>query len=100
MNFICIISTLLLILLMIGLDYAAGQSDNIMQLMKTNRGNKNFVKIVADKGVPKVPTAEAHLRNVRAITNSGTNAEAYWSNDGYVVPHTSNSIVDFYCHIV
>lgn len=29
--------------------------------------------------------SETHLTNVRAITNGGTNAEAYWSFDGYVL---------------
>lgn len=30
------------------------------------------------------PQVEIHLKNIRAITDSGVNAEAYWSFDGYV----------------
>ena len=72
-------------MLAFSVDYALGQSNNLMQLVKSNRGAKNIIKVAADHAIPKRPLTEAHLRNTRAITKSGTNAEAYWSNDGCVV---------------
>jgi hypothetical protein len=41
-------------------------------------GNKSLNKLNSNSS-----KAEPHLKNIKAITHDGVNAEAYWSFDGY-----------------